>query len=619
MVRHCWFIVLTIILGGYVFCFVDQGQDVMRTISDDQLRLSLCLLATFWWGVQTWYGARTVLNLTTIEGIRPAWSERLQTWIPRFMGSLPCLIMAAAMYRSAQGLSGGAAACVLLAVLVPVVAFLRRKWRHRRLLEVRQWKHVLSWRSLIRDYKFAWVSFALFMGLMVTSFASPVHFPQSMGAAFVVISAFGCWIAASYIVVFLDKWIELPLVGMVLLSTLLFSRWNNNHEVRLISETPVVIPTPRPTVAAHFEDWLGSRPSHPSGERYPVFLVTAEGGGIRSAYWVAGALGAIQDELPTFKDHVYAISGVSGGSLGGAVYAALVSSDADAGTYRASAKDILKRDFLSPVAFGMCYPDLLQRFWFVAHGKLDRSRFLEKSWEAAWSSSEGGDQFGRPFESLWSEGSAPLLLLNGTHVEKGGRVVVAPVRIGTTEDKRADLLANPRLQGKLRLSTAVLLSARFPYVTPAAAMPDGNGEVWGHVADGGYFENSGAATALDVLSKLKPFEEQGLADVHVLVLTNQPRSKADKVMKWLNEVREPVKALMASREARVPYSIDLLERTIGRDHTIRLNMDRSMHVVPLGWYLSDSAKEALDTYIEEHVPDCAQEIKEVIGNRAAGI
>jgi len=68
---------------------------------------------------------------------------------------------------------------------------------------------------------------------------------------------------------------------------------------------------------------------------YPVFIVSAEGGGIRAAFWTAGLLCAIQDEEPGFANHVLGISGVSGGSLGAATFAALVAENPACRTRRA--------------------------------------------------------------------------------------------------------------------------------------------------------------------------------------------------------------------------------------------------------------------------------------------
>jgi hypothetical protein len=53
------------------------------------------------------------------------------------------------------------------------------------------------------------------------------------------------------------------------------------------------------------------------------------------------------------------------------------------------------------------------------------------------------------------------------------------------------------LDGSLRLSTAAVASARFPYVTPAAG-----GRLGGHFIDGGYFENSGTWLVNGLLQKL---------------------------------------------------------------------------------------------------------------------
>ena len=55
-----------------------------------------------------------------------------------------------------------------------------------------------------------------------------------------------------------------------------------------------------------------------------MFLVTAKGGGIRAAYWTAALLTALQDANPEFADHVFAVSGVSGGSVGAGVFAGLL-------------------------------------------------------------------------------------------------------------------------------------------------------------------------------------------------------------------------------------------------------------------------------------------------------
>ena len=50
---------------------------------------------------------------------------------------------------------------------------------------------------------------------------------------------------------------------------------------------------------------------------YPVFFVLADGGASRSGYWVASVLGMLHDSTNgKFDDHLFALSGASGGKRG---------------------------------------------------------------------------------------------------------------------------------------------------------------------------------------------------------------------------------------------------------------------------------------------------------------
>jgi len=124
------------------------------------------------------------------------------------------------------------------------------------------------------------------------------------------------------------------------------------------------------------------RAERPSGPRAAVFIVSAEGGGIRAAYWTAGLLCAIQDAEPGFADHVLGISGVSGGSLGAATFAGLVAEtrrtgldvprNADGmGPLQHVAGEVLGRDFLSPVLATMLIPDVAA---CLLHGEWAKDR-----------------------------------------------------------------------------------------------------------------------------------------------------------------------------------------------------------------------------------------------------
>ena len=108
----------------------------------------------------------------------------------------------------------------------------------------------------------------------------------------------------------------------------------------------------------------------------------------------------------------------------------------------------------------------------------------------------------------------PALLLNGTSADTGKRILTSNLTIDSRSWRRGvkdpgespDVLsAADKLGGQpMRVSTAVHQSARFTYFSPAGRFPDGTCTV-----DGGYFENSGAATLLDLLDTVRPFEDRG--------------------------------------------------------------------------------------------------------------
>src|SRR5208337_4918502 len=79
---------------------------------------------------------------------------------------------------------------------------------------------------------------------------------------------------------------------------------------------------------------------------------------------------------------------------------------------------------------------------------------------------------------------------------------------------------NARAGADMRLSTAALLSARFPIISPAGILrAEGEQAIGDRVVDGGYFENSGLTSAMDVAREVRRF---GVVPI-VLWVQNGPR------------------------------------------------------------------------------------------------
>jgi hypothetical protein len=376
---------------------------------------------------------------------------------------------------------------------------------------------------------------------------------------------------------------------------------------------------------------------------HPLFIVATEGGGIRAAYWTAAVLGAIQDANPNFAPHLFAISGVSGGSLGAAVFDALLAEPKpDSFKFKEKAHDILGQDFLSPALASMLYPDLLQRVLPFPIPYFDRGRPLEMGWEKAWRDTMGNNRFADSFVDLWKPGSRewmPALFLNGTSVEKGNRIITSNLHLTNVfldAEDAADKLAQHSLPATkagchIPLSTAAHMSARFTFVSPAGRFPDGS-----HIVDGGYFENSAATTALEIVTRIKDacaHDRIANVDVKVIMISNDPRKgsiaiapakpgpeppgpKRTKPMttqgQFLGELTAPLYTLLNTRNARGTYAQKAIKREQRRfkvgvtaassetEETQPATKDifyftlRDTNVpLPLGWMLSAAAAKTM--------------------------
>src|SRR5581483_11063479 len=432
---------------------------------------------------------------------------------------------------------------------------------------------------------------------------------------------------------------RLPALTLIVAWVAICSLTNDNHDIRTISRP---VPFQRPQLIDALRAWHDQVvKKYPARPVHPLFIVATEGGGIRAAYWTAAVLGSMQDTEPSFADHVFAISGVSGGSVGASVFAALLA-DGTQNDFAKRAEEMLGRDFLSPAVAAMLYPDFLQRLWPWPYPFLDRGHWLEESWEQAGKTSIGNDRFRAPFFDLWTTNRAyvPALFLNGTSVESGNRIIVSNIVVDEknffdAEDATRKLLPEAEQEDEskrtnaivdLPLSTAAHFSARFTYVSPAGRFAsDGTHEV-----DGGYFENSGAATALDVLRQVMDAindPNNHFADVapKIIMISNDPLSaafapqsesespatKAEQAKSepgtFLEDALAPVYALLNSREARGTYAQRAIVRalesfyqnahvdlsTVGPTKVYVFRLAPAKVPLPLGWMLSNRAANAM--------------------------
>ncbi|MSP96705.1 MAG: hypothetical protein EXR29_05645 [Betaproteobacteria bacterium] len=300
-------------------------------------------------------------------------------------------------------------------------------------------------------------------------------------------------------------------------------------------------------------------------------------------------------------------------------------------------QQFLQDDFLSPVVAYLLFPDLIQRFLpFVAISRFDRARAIELAWEDSWAAAHPGaneNLFAESFERLAAAGlparPVPVLFLNATSVATGQRAVVSIARVRNDEFPLVhDVLEDAARSRPMPVSTAVHLSARFSYVSPAGTIhrSDARDDTpWGRLVDGGYHENSGTLTALDVMNAIRrarqsPEFKKIVGDTQIelyaLIITNDPgsmricdASTAIAANNWLSELLSPPVALFNARIARGARARrDLADAAAGArqadinddcapDHARMRTLEFALpgdDQTPLGWYLSQESTKRMN-------------------------
>lgn len=258
-----------------------------------------------------------------------------------------------------------------------------------------------------------------------------------------------------------------------------------------------------------------------SGKAVPMLIVASAGGGIRAAYWTATVLERLQGDLASkgqaLDKQTFAISGVSGGSVGAMDYIAARHFGDNPTTY-------LQSDFLAPAIASLVFTDGVSNF-LPDFGQIDRGAALERSLERG-----SKNHLAYSFLSFFprtadlSTNWRPALLLNATHQETGRRIIASNLKIekDTFLDSfdELDVLASD-----MRASTAAHNSARFTYVSPAgkllARVGEGKSAKFanrGYVIDGGYFENYGALTALELARSARDEIKRANGSVKLVIL-----------------------------------------------------------------------------------------------------
>jgi len=262
--------------------------------------------------------------------------------------------------------------------------------------------------------------------------------------------------------------------------------------------------------------------------------------------------------------------------------------------------------------------DAVQKLFPLPVPFFDRALGLEEGFEdslcvskVANSICAGGlSRFGESFYKHWDFGASgtmnAALVLNTTEVSYKRRVAIAPFRFtshqGLSNSSSPLSLNDISSLINIRTSTAIGLSARFPFITSWGSFFDYKTNETIRFSDGGFSDNSGILTARDIANSIADYCQREGINVDIILISIRtetvPKGRIDPIMESMLAI-----ALLYDDWQRKTETVisEAKAKTSGIKVYDLLLFDRSK-ILPLTWSLSPHTIDYIASNTED--ADC---------------
>jgi hypothetical protein len=423
----------------------------------------------------------------------------------------------------------------------------------------------------------------------------------------------------------LDRF-RLPVFATLLVASLVTGAFRTDHQF----EVDFRKGTEALSASTVIQKWItGDRRN---GSQTVVVVATA-GGGIRAAAWTTEVLTRL------FKDGVCGnkmsssillVSSVSGGSVGTMfAVAAYLSDHGDFPRDDKTLEDIrfnAGRSSLSAVGWGLLYPDLARTvplFGSAVPQWLDRGWSLQKAWETPWRETNSPGPTMGGWRQDVARGVRPAVIFNATTSESGQRFLTSSTDLS---DPTAVQFFNAFPDEDVPVATAARLSATFPYVSPQTRPSAGTAGKRYHIADGGYYDNSGVLSAIEWLKDAWGDDSTRVAlagyNVLVIIIDATPGNPPDgKTWSWQRQMIGPVATLLnvrtGSQSVRDDLELntaldDLKRQSMRTGEPAKFLYNPDDQPVPLSWHLTPDQERAISAKWDNQ-GDAVNKVREQLG------
>jgi hypothetical protein len=408
--------------------------------------------------------------------------------------------------------------------------------------------------------------------------------------------------------------------------------------------------TQRTQLNVALDNWIDrNKTAFETEEMVPMFFVISDGGASRSAYWAASMMGKMEDLTNhAFSKRTFAISGASGGSVGNAVFYALLynhyinqKSNHPPDELFEPTKEYLSNDFLSFPLSHYLGQDFITHI--VPFDLYDRADALEYAMKHPRKAGVVEKILGMNLSELFCHPEVqklmPVLYINTTRVQDSWPGVISSIQFDSLPaTRRMDVLDSlakwynqpscrkPMENPDMELVTASVMSSRFPYLSPAGAIGKNC------FVDGGYFDNSGAGIVHETILSIEKLVKNDTTrymryfkkiKFYVIHFRNSPYTSSDhkNIHPLVNDLLAPILTLKSSffgqtdiNNERLKYYIENNSPYGNKESWIEFGLNDTIEhnqvSYSMSWVISDTTLRSMAIKMER--PTINRQVKKVV-------
>ncbi len=290
------------------------------------------------------------------------------------------------------------------------------------------------------------------------------------------------------------------------------------------------------------ENWKIKNQKIKPNKKPKLILLNISGGGLRASVWTMEVLMQLQKEFgDDFFNQTHLITGASGGMIGASYYRELFlqkQSNPNLDINQDRLTQQLGIDLLNPVAFGIVTTDFLFRYQSFDDGKYSYTKDRGYSFEQKLIKNINGNLEDKRLGDYFSpefNAQIPMMIYSPYVVNDGRRLLISPQRISylthnsytnyvethySMENVEFTRLFKDNDPYNLKITSAIRMSATFPYILPMVTMPT---DPPIELMDAGIRDNFGLKTSLDYLRVFKNWISTNTSGVIVVQIRDKEK------------------------------------------------------------------------------------------------